>query len=673
MSYDGLLAAMPLAASLALLVGQWLPVRFVYRENELGIVSIATQQRYPVQQETFWLVFGVGLASVLSYAIALGLRGRCIATRRVIALEVLGLASLLAALWLPAEGAAPCVAIALAAALWFARKRAVGVPTGCDSTGQKKTAARSDTVLWIFGSLVLAVLLVPGIWGALWNVVNGVPDRQLLSDSFRFQAEIGQHLSWAQALADGQLHGRDFFCLYGPLYDWTVVGLWELLGRGVATWNLYWWIARIAGWLSFFLLAGLLVKRRALVLLLPFVLPLVSLRIGLAFLAFAALIGWLRSGRIAFCAIAGFVGGASLLYSQEYGLAFAMVAVLCFAIHRGGRAALVFSAGMACAVVPVFGYYAANDALLPMLSDLAQYPRYVMAGYAKLPFPAIERAIMIDALALGPVASEQLRIGYALPVLFTAALLQAVPITRFDLGKRIASMGSMLRNLVRDHDRLAWVLVALFGLICFRSALGRSDRTHFIAIAPAAALLLGVALDRAVESFSHGRRGLGVWRVAALLLLVLHTGFVEIAQPLENARGTVTAARVLWAKGNHPVGDENVESVVLFIRNQTTADDAVLFLPNAAAYYYLTERRYPTRFVLGSQLVTEAHRSEFRADLVADPPAFVVWDDAALRVDGLSDEVVFGGELLAWIDAHYVEVKRFGAVRILAPRRVPAR
>ena len=72
--------------SLVLLVGQWLPVRFVYRENELGIVSIATQQRYPVQQETFWLVFGVGLASVLSYAIALGLRGRCIATRRVIAL-----------------------------------------------------------------------------------------------------------------------------------------------------------------------------------------------------------------------------------------------------------------------------------------------------------------------------------------------------------------------------------------------------------------------------------------------------------------------------------------------------------------------------------------------------------------------------------------------------------
>ena len=202
------------------------------------------------------------------------------------------------------------------------------------------------------------------------------------------------------------------------------------------------------------------------------------------------------------------------------------------------------------------------------------------------------------------------------------------------------------------------------------ASLRRSPRP---AIAPAAALLLGVALDRAVESFSHGRRGLGVWRVAALLLLVLHTGFVEIAQPLENARGTVTAARVLWAKGNHPVGDENVESVVLFIRNQPTADAAVLFLPNAAAYYYLTERRYPTRFVLGSQLVTEAHRSEFRADLVADPPAFVVWDDAALRVDGLSDEVVFGGELLAWIDAHYVEVKRFGAVRILAPRRVPAR
>lgn len=153
MSYDGLFAAMSLSASLVLLVGQWLPVRFVYRENALGIVSIATERRYPVQQETFWLVFGVALGAALSVAIALGLRGRRIASRRVIALEAIGLTSLLAALWLPAAAAAPAVAVALAAALWLAQKSAAGVPSRHGSPGRRKPPARADTILWISGSI----------------------------------------------------------------------------------------------------------------------------------------------------------------------------------------------------------------------------------------------------------------------------------------------------------------------------------------------------------------------------------------------------------------------------------------------------------------------------------------------------------------------------------------
>ena len=86
-----------------------------------------------------------------------------------------------------------------------------------------------------------------------------------------------------------------------------------------------------------------------------------------------------------------------------------------------------------------------------MLGELAQYPRYVVAGYAKLPFPAIERAIMVDALGMGAVASES-RVGYALPALYTAALLQALPITAFDPSSPVASIGSMFRRLVREPE-----------------------------------------------------------------------------------------------------------------------------------------------------------------------------------------------------------------------------
>jgi hypothetical protein len=44
-SHDGLVAALPLAAALTLLAARALPLRFAYRPNDLGIVSVATQQR----------------------------------------------------------------------------------------------------------------------------------------------------------------------------------------------------------------------------------------------------------------------------------------------------------------------------------------------------------------------------------------------------------------------------------------------------------------------------------------------------------------------------------------------------------------------------------------------------------------------------------------------------
>ena len=47
----------------------------------------------------------------------------------------------------------------------------------------------------------------------------------------------------------------------------------------------------------------------------------------------------------------------------------------------------------------------------------------------------------------------------------------------------------------------------------------------------------------------------------------------------------------------------------------------------------------------------------------------MVWDEGALRVDGLSDPQVFGRDLLAWIESNYVRETRFGAVEILRPRQ----
>jgi hypothetical protein len=72
---------------------------------------------------------------------------------------------------------------------------------------------------------------------------------------------------------------------------------------------------------------------------------------------------------------------------------------------------------------------------------------------------------------------------------------------------------------------------------------------------------------------------------------------------------------------------------------------------------------------MGHQIVTQAHRREVLEALRAGPPRFIVWDHDAARVDGISDELVFGEELLGWIAENYAEERKLGAVEVLAPRR----
>jgi hypothetical protein len=94
----------------------------------------------------------------------------------------------------------------------------------------------------------------------------------------------------------------------------------------------------------------------------------------------------------------------------------------------------------------------------------------------------------------------------------------------------------------------------------------------------------------------------------------------------------------------------------------------VLFLPDFASYYYLTRRPSPIRFVLGHQIVTDAHRAEVLATLRARPPRYIVWDDGLLAVDAIKPRVFLGAPLFDWIERSYQEETRIGTSRVLRLR-----
>ena len=151
-------------------------------------------------------------------------------------------------------------------------------------------------------------------------------------------------------------------------------------------------------------------------------------------------------------------------------------------------------------------------------------------------------------------------------------------------------------------------------------------------------------------------------------MLIGHAGFAFTGKPAAAVRDTLTWFGEPTQYAAAAIGNPRVNAVTRWIRDHTEPDDAVLFLPNDGAYYYLTDRRNPIRFVMGHQIVTEAHRQEVLEQLRADPPAYLVWDEGALRVDALEDEQVFGSELMTWLRESYEREKRIGPVEIRRPR-----
>lgn len=664
---NAVLAALPFAATAALLLARLLPIRFAYRESPLGIVSLASEARYPHQQETFWWVASLLVAALVGWGLSRWLAGRPVAPRRQVLVEVPGVAALLGVLWLPTPlGVA--LALACVAALHFAtRSGPPGAQPGDGERGRTDLSARGLALLCGV-ALLLSLALTGEFWANLWSVAHGFPDEARAMNGFPFMGEIGQHLAWANALRRGGFHGKDFFCLYGPLYDLGLVGAWKVLGRSIVAWDLYFSATRVVALAGLLVLTGLLLRRRWLLLLLPFLVPWINLRSGFAFIGMALLFGWLGTARKGFVVGAGLVAGTSLLYSQEFGLAFVLVAGLAFALQRAPAAAGLFVAGAASVVAPVFAWYAANDALLPMLREVVSYPAYIVAGYGKVAFPSLASLVPITLSEWGTRELLPYQLGYGVPVVCFGALLLALPVNRLDPRAPISSAKSLLDALRADPLRATLLLVAVFGTLAFRTALGRSDVKHMLGTVPAAALLLVVAVDRVAAHARAWPAPLVVWRLAALALLVAHAGFPAASTPLRDLRRDTATNLAIWRDGRRTVADPVVVGVAEWIRRHTGEGDPVLFLPNNGAYYYLTDRPNPIRFVMGHQLVTQAQRDEVLAELRARPPRYLVWDDGALRVDGLSDEQVFGKPLLDWLERHYVEEQRIGDVSIRRPR-----
>jgi len=500
-----------------------------------------------------------------------------------------------------------------------------------------------------------------------------------------FLHEDGAHLAWANAILHGEVQGRDFYSMYGPLLHYGLVGAMKVVGVVAEAAPLYWWLGQVAGAVAAVLLLWELTGNG-----LYAVLGLLVLHTGVGWrtaFALAALAAFTRSGRtrrVRWALLAGLLTGVALAISQELGLCvllacLAGTAVLAWRYETrkfAGEAFGLLLVGGALSLAPLVLHLFFAGALGDTVRDLVAHPRYAMMGYGNLPFPNLF-PVLAEGRPVWALVSEMVgggRLRWYFPIMAWVVTLQLVTF-RYAMGKAGA----------RD---LGALMVMVFGVFAFRVVLGRSDGVHLHLIMPVVLVLFlwqfCLLLGRLKAVLA--RNSFRVVNVAEFAALSVGLAFLFDAATLRGAR-----VAVLWeecGEGGRALGELGaflrtpsqldravvrrgrasvVADVVHYVQEHTASGSPILAVPNIPVFYFLADRPNPQRFDQMGQLVTNAHRVEAYRDLERRPPRLVLYHGGDNNIDGIPPSRQFPN-ILSFILGRYERTAKFGPIYVLAPR-----
>ncbi len=515
--------------------------------------------------------------------------------------------------------------------------------------------------------LVLSCFDLNLFYDGKWNPVVG---------SWPFLGEEGVFLEWTQRILNGEVMGKDFLCVYGPLMVYPLVLLQEIAGPLVSLGR---WYAFALNLTAYILLAFIISRTiRSTFVALPALLLMVlfypwmthsanmsPLRVVLGMVPLLSLLRFRETGKEVWIAAAGACCGVSFLFSQEVGVC-ALLASLAFAgfscIRECGIAMVVrrfavLLAGWAALLLPAIVYFTAKGALPHFIEGLTVYPRNAMLGYAGLVFPSIADAV--KSLHVPLVFDNYWIIG-------TYVLASIVLLIRIILG-------------CTDTRTAVLVFILIFGSLHFRSALGRSSCYEAFVVAPSAFMLLFMALDYCVCRLNGNRNIIRIFMVMLMLAVISavaagmsHTrsNLVSFGNMLleKNRFTRIIQSQLIGVERDdvrhHPGTALEIQSIADFFRSHPTPDNYVYFFPQEPAYYFIFNKKNPTRYATSYLAATSEMRRELVADLEKRKPLYAVYSRSTWRIDGIPSYVQVP-EVYGYLEANYEVLLDYGAVVFL--------
>jgi hypothetical protein len=449
---------------------------------------------------------------------------------------------------------------------------------------------------------------------------------------------------------EGQVPHRDFFSLQPPLSFYSSAAVYRLAGPSLLSLRKFGLFLYLLIPVLVFLLARVW-SRRAVALLAA--VP--CLFLGMPYSHFVPFAAWqgvalsLLSGTLyawaafrgarprVFLVLSGVAAGLALLARHDQGFYLTLsilgsglvlhlwhrrtsaaggarpgteTAVLQTAGLEPAKLLLWWLAGLGAVGLPAVLWFFAKGAIPEMWRQLVVFPLTTYARTSSVPFPSLRTALT------SPAGSHV--VLFYLPILFGALGLVY-------LLRRVAR-----RRVGPDEAGLAFVL--LWSILFYLQVLTRSDIPHLLITLTPAFVLFAIGLQRAIHELetrlgftsSNPRRPVGP---AVLLIVVLGGGgFIYQTRNAFLPRVPAVLSEVdLPRAGVLAEGGRELASFVRDLQQRVPPGRSMLALPYQPMFYFLCERRNPTRWEYlwpGDQSAEELLTMVRQAR--ADPPALVL-------------------------------------------------
>jgi hypothetical protein len=509
------------------------------------------------------------------------------------------------------------------------------------------------------------LFIIPG-----WNKYVG---------SWILFGEEGENLAWIQSLLSGEVYGKDFFCLYGPMLIYPLFWVMKLFGPSILVARFYvYFLDLISYGIIIFFLYRTVRSKPVLILSVLFSLiifpPFKHISINFTYFRFVIgilpllmMIIFIETKKKWLIILMGFVLGQCFLFSHEVGISSFLTLISSLSIYYLSKRKPVYFIknvvllflSLAISILPMLLYLSHKGALIASINNIFKVQKFASLGWGGLPFPSLINFVS------NPI-SENFFLYW---VIFLYILVLIFSMPRIIFCKL-------------DGNLLIKLSLAIFGIMLFYIVVRRPTTENIFKVFSPAFLLAVLIFDKAINDIFESNKIIKFSNIIFLALFILSIFFLIYNSKF--MQGTVMATKNLILKKHLTVIELSCEipeikrggilyncntaksliKIKDFLDRNTNEGEFVYFFPNEAVYYFLFNRNNPTSFALSYFAISLEQRKKLISELEKNKPKYIIYSLKTWRVDNIL-EIVQVPEIVNYINNNYDLYRDLGEIHVL--------